>query len=712
MLKQAIAVILFATTASIIMSDTSEAAVRRVPSEYPSIQAAINKAVNGDTVEIANGVYRENIEIVNKYITICGNADKQSVILAGNPGKTTIMIQNVPAVAGNKTMITGLKITGGSAPDGQSGGITIANNADPVIRNNTIEHNTSKHGGGILIFNNSNPLVTENVIRNNTAQHFGGGVFAVRNSSPTITNNTIEHNNVSGASIPNGGSSGAGIYLENIVTDPSARSKPIVTNNIIRNNQAEFAGGGIMLRVGVDAIIDGNTISQNSAAYGGGIHAETTGSDVVIASNTITGNTAPHRAQFGGSGFGGGVSVYDNSKVLLSDNTIQSNQSTNGGAGVVVAEGAQVTMRRNIVTGNAVTGTSGNRQGGGVYVAHASVTATNNSLVDNSAYLGGAFAAIANNTKLTALHNTIVDNKVSHGTGGGALFVNNANNVQVTFRNNILTGNQKYQIFEDFGAGNQGQVNKASITNNLFWNSQNGAYFNYVSNGLANATAVNAHASVNSSGNIDGSPDFTDESARHFTLIDTSAAINQAAPGQTEDKRQAIRDSQPDIGAYEYAATPVVKNPVYRFWSTKDRSHFYTIGIHERDAVLKSYQPWEWRYEYIAYDAFVGQEADTTQTYRFYSQAYGGHFYTISQSERDSLIANPTTSQWVQELPHGGFYVYPNDYTGTAATAYRFWSPTYRHHFYTTSTAERDHIIATYPSNIWTYEGPRFMVPN
>lgn len=710
-MKKIIGAALLITFSSLAFSWQANAATRHVPSQYPTIQAAINKSSNGDEVVIANGVYRENIEVVNKYITIRGNADRQSAVLAGNPGKTPIMIQNVPAVAGAKVVIEGLKITGGNAPDGQGGGITIANNADPIIRNNTIEHNSSKHGGGILVFNNSNPLITENVIHSNYAQHFGGGIFAVKNSSPTISENTITHNSVNGASIQNGGSSGAGIYLENIVTDPSARSKPIVANNTIANNQAEFAGGAIMLRVGVDAIIDSNTITANSAAYGGGIHAETTGSNVVIASNTITGNTAPYRAQFGGSGFGGGISVYDNSKVVMSDNTIQSNQSTSGGAGVVVAEGGQVTMRRNTVSNNAVTGASGNRQGGGVYVAHAAVTATNNVIADNSAYLGGGFAAIANNTQLTASHNTIINNAAAHGIGGGALFVNNANNVQVTFRNNIVSGSQKYQIFEDFGAANQGQVIKSSIANNLFWNSQNGAYFNYVSNGLNDAAGVNAHSSVNGSSNIDGSPDFVDENTHNLILANTSAAIDQASTGQVEDKQRAMRDNQPDIGAYEYAATPVIKSPVYRFWSTKDRSHFYTIGIHEKNSILKSYLPWDWRYEYIAYDAFTGQEANTTQTYRFYSQAYGGHFYTISQSERDSLIANPTTSQWVQELPSGGFYVYPNDYTGASAVVYRFWSPTYRHHFYTNNTAERDHITATYPSNIWTYEGPRFRVP-
>ena len=39
---------------------------------------------------------------------------------------------------------------------------------------------------------------------------------------------------------------------------------------------------------------------------------------------------------------------------------------------------------------------------------------------------------------------------------------------------------------------------------------------------------------------------------------------------------------------------------------------------------------------------------------------------------------------------------------------YRFWSDTQRGHFYTISSDEKNHIQATYPTNVWRYEGIAF----
>jgi parallel beta-helix repeat protein len=694
---------------SVFLIDTprAHAEVRNVPSQYPSIQAAINSARNGDTVRIADGVYRENIEIVGKYITLSGNSDRQSVVLAGNGGKTPIMIQNVPYVAGGSTVITGLKITGGNAPDGQGGGITVANNADPVIYNNTIENNRSVHGGGILVYNNSNPIIRNNNIRQNTVNFFGGGIYVVRSSSPNIANNTITGNIATGGSITNGGASGGGIYLENITSTPGARSKPVVANNTITGNTADFAGGGVMLRVGVDAIIEKNVINDNSAAYGGGVHVETEGSAPYISSNTISNNRAPAREQFAGSGYGGGISVYAGSQATIRDNKVTLNQSTNGGAGIVLAENSSSQIYRNIFQGNAVTG-PGFVQGGGLYISGAVGVATNNMFADNSAYLGGGIAAIGSNAKLTLNHNTIAYNSAGHTQGGGGIFVNNNPGTIVVATNNIMTSNTTYQAFEQLGSGDTNP--KAHFENNIITNTGSGLYFNYATNGITSAATFDSAIAVDASNTIGSDPLFVDAASRDFRLNQTSPAINNSQDSITEDLRLVLRsDGRSDRGAYEYIAAPVVKSMVYRFWSTTASSHFYTIDTAERDSLIANHLPTEWRYEGTAYGAFSSSIDGTTPLYRFYSRAKGGHFYTIDTGERDSLIANPTSSQWQYEGT--AYHVYPQDTVKPSAQAYRFWSPTNQHHFYTASEGERDFVRSNYPENIWTYEGPRFKVP-
>lgn len=62
------------------------AAEIRVPADYPTIQAAVNAASNGDTLHIAPGVYTGQVEIVSKSLTLIG---QPGTILRATPGMTS-----------------------------------------------------------------------------------------------------------------------------------------------------------------------------------------------------------------------------------------------------------------------------------------------------------------------------------------------------------------------------------------------------------------------------------------------------------------------------------------------------------------------------------------------------------------------------------------------------------------------------------------------
>jgi hypothetical protein len=46
-----------------------------------------------------------------------------------------------------------------------------------------------------------------------------------------------------------------------------------------------------------------------------------------------------------------------------------------------------------------------------------------------------------------------------------------------------------------------------------------------------------------------------------------------------------------------------------------------------------------------------------------------------------------------------------NDYSPNVKPVYRFWSEKYKHHFYTISEGEKQTVIDNYDDDIWKYEG-------
>jgi hypothetical protein len=143
-------------------------------------------------------------------------------------------------------------------------------------------------------------------------------------------------------------------------------------------------------------------------------------------------------------------------------------------------------------------------------------------------------------------------------------------------------------------------------------------------------------------------------------------------------------------------------SPVYRFWSNTYMHHFYTISETDKNYVIATW-PTVWTYEGPVFNAFTSQVDGTLPVYRFWSDTFMGHFYTISEIEKNYVIATwPDT--WTYEGPV--YYAYPTQVSGTSPV-YRFWSNTFMGHFYTISETEKNYVIATWPDT-WTYEGPVF----
>jgi len=287
---------------------SSQAATINVPAGQPTIQGAINAASNGDTVLVAPGTYRENINFVGKAITVTSSGGPAvTTINGGGNGPVVLFVSG----EGAGSVLSGFTITNGNSNisatpqdwNADGGGIVVFN-AAPMITGNVITQNVAcSWGGGIYVGSNLFPgpspviagnQITENVVNDGCSGGGGGGIAVTTTGSTQITGNTISGNSV----VP--GNAGGGIYLYGVTT-------PIVENNVITNNSAIFSGGqggGICIvpdgsnAVTTNIQIIQNLIFGNTADNGGGIYVGSGYGSVIFTSNTI----ADNNGSYGGSG--------------------------------------------------------------------------------------------------------------------------------------------------------------------------------------------------------------------------------------------------------------------------------------------------------------------------------------------------------------------------------------------------------------------------
>src|SRR5947209_14018498 len=89
---------------------TARAATINVPAGQPTIQAAINAAVNGDTVQVAPGTYKENINFMGKAITVTSSAGPQTTTIDGGQKGSVVVFQTNEGLA---SVLQGFTITNG-----------------------------------------------------------------------------------------------------------------------------------------------------------------------------------------------------------------------------------------------------------------------------------------------------------------------------------------------------------------------------------------------------------------------------------------------------------------------------------------------------------------------------------------------------------------------------------------------------------------------
>lgn len=293
------------SAALLVPLGTGEAAAAttlRVPQDFPTIQAAIAAATDGDTVLVSPGTYTELLDFQSKDITVESTAGPATTIVDANRQGTGVTMN---ADAGETPVLRGFTIRNAG-----EGGIVTA-------------------GGSALIEGNT---ITGNV----GCFTFGIGVDF---SAATIRGNVITGNGPSGCS---GGLGGGGIQVGGVGTDGNAQ----IIGNTITGNRSAFNGGGITLFGAGAATVSANRISGNAAepaAAGGGIWI-VNASNSLITNNMIVGNTAAD-----------GDGIYWLVPIDEQGPTVVNNTITGGDGGSVVhADGfdAEAQLTNNIIYGS------------------------------------------------------------------------------------------------------------------------------------------------------------------------------------------------------------------------------------------------------------------------------------------------------------------------------------------------------------------------
>jgi hypothetical protein len=125
---------------------------RLVPSQYPTIQAAIDAAVDGDVVIVADGVYtgtgNRDIDFLGKALTVRSENGPANCIIdcqasASNKHRGFYFHTNETAAS----VLDGFAIQNGYAPYNEvcysSGGGILCQYASPTVRNCIIRDNTA-----------------------------------------------------------------------------------------------------------------------------------------------------------------------------------------------------------------------------------------------------------------------------------------------------------------------------------------------------------------------------------------------------------------------------------------------------------------------------------------------------------------------------------------------------------------------------------------
>jgi len=445
---------------TVLMGGDAGAATLNVPVSYLTIQAAVDAALDGDTINVSAGTYNENVDIT-KSVNLVGAGMASTIVHAANSNDHVFFIN------ANWVNISGFTVTG--ATGSWVTGVHIHESNYSKIEN----INSTNNDNGIVLW-----LSSHNTIVNNTVSgisNFGINVVNQSNNN-TVADNTVTTSNDSGIRVQDSctynlirnntvySNDRAGISLKNYASYNTIEGNTVTNNprgielhgsscnyNTISNNDVNSNNDtGIILDSANYNTLKDNTVRLNNNS---GIFVLNSSRN-----NTIEGNDVKYNAIGIDIRDSSGLNTVIDNGVISNDlcgislknsdnNTVKDNLAAeNGKCGILLREGSDY----NIITNN----NASQNDYDGIKLNESNYNTISNNIM-NSNNLSGL------KLKTSAHFNTIIDNIANNNGDKGIYLVSSNYNTLInnTANENIdhgfqLNGSSYNNLTDNIAVGN------------------------------------------------------------------------------------------------------------------------------------------------------------------------------------------------------------------------------------------------------------------
>ncbi len=502
-----------------------------------SLREMISKAQAGDTIKFASSLANQTITLSSQL-----NIDKNLTVDAANASGLTISGNKATRVfdvkqSGTNFTLQNVTVADAFLPKDLGGAIHTTDDVTLRVENCQFNNNVARGGGAIFVRNRNNLTVINSKFNGNDAAKYGdlemsaGAIGTLQKCNVTIKGSEFKNNK---------GINGGATY--------TIFSNLTVENSTFLNNDST---------PGKALGSPTSSAGTYTRGYGGAIYTD--GASVP--------DDEPYRHP--------GLPPADGAgKIIIRNSRFESNRAAGNGGGLFLLaypEDTTLIEKTTIINNEVIKDNRPEAKGGGVFGGLGELTINNTTFANNKAHEQGGGLYVDGPKPIKITNSTFSGNKAqdssNNGKGGGIAIKHwtwdtDAKIVNTTFANNYagseagaiqagdLNVKVKNSIFYNNTAGNSQQI-KQQTNKQLTDDGNNLQYPNKLAN---NSNDLKVTDKITIADPKLGPLQDNGGSTLTHALQESSPAINAGTStgAPTTDERGYERDSQPDIGAYEY----------------------------------------------------------------------------------------------------------------------------------------------------------------